>query len=33
MFIAVGNEYIGKLLRQQTRPAKLLPVDVNAVRT
>jgi TRAP transporter TAXI family solute receptor len=33
MFIAVGNESISRLLRQQTRPAKLLPVDVNAIRT
>lgn len=33
MFIAVGNECISRLLRQQTRPAELLPVDVNAIRT
>jgi hypothetical protein len=30
-FIAVGNECIGGLLRQQDRPARLLPVDVNAI--
>lgn len=33
MFIAVGNECISDLLRQQARPARLLPVDANTIRT
>ena len=33
MFIAVGNECIGGLLRQQDRPARLLPVDIHAIET
>ena len=33
LFIALGNECITGLLRQQTRPVRLLPIDVNAVKT
>jgi len=33
MFIAIGNECIGGLLRQPDRPARLLPIDVNAIET
>jgi len=33
LFIAVGNECIGRLLTQQTRPATLLPIDVHTVET
>ncbi|MHC4434957.1 MAG: TAXI family TRAP transporter solute-binding subunit, partial [Planctomycetota bacterium] len=32
-FIAVGNECIGRLLRQRNRPARLLAIDANAIRT
>jgi TRAP transporter TAXI family solute receptor len=33
LFIAVGNECISKLLKQQNRPARLLPIDINAIET
>jgi TRAP transporter TAXI family solute receptor len=33
LFIAVGNECVSELLRQQARPARLLPIDVNAIET
>ncbi len=33
LFIAVGNECVSRLLRQQNRPARLLPIDVHTVET
>lgn len=33
LFMAAGNQCMGKLLRQSERPAKLLPVDANAIET
>lgn len=33
LFIAVGNDCVSRLLRQQNRPAKLLPIDVHTVET
>jgi len=33
LFIAVGNESISKILRQQTRPARLLPININSIET
>jgi TRAP transporter TAXI family solute receptor len=33
LFIAVGNQCATELLTQQKRPAKLLPIDANAVET